>query len=97
MSVYGRQDILRNECLMAGKDTVTKRRVKWDDVKLNACLRKWQEELIKGPIWPESRGCMKYWVCVLEVHFTLQSERNVRNFFCFFLTFNTITGLFQFL
>jgi hypothetical protein len=96
MSVYGRKDLLRNEYLIAGKETVTKLTVKWDDVKLNACLLKWEEELIKGRIWPESRGCMRYWICVLEVNFALQSERNVRNFSSF-LTFNTITGLLQFL
>jgi hypothetical protein len=87
ISVYGLKDLLTNKCLIAGKETVTKRTVKWDDVKLNACVCKWEEELIKGRIWPESRGCLRHWVCVLEVHFALQSERNARNFSPLFFNF----------
>jgi len=60
------------------------------------CVCKWEEELIKVCIWPESSGCMKYWFGVLKVNFALQSERNARSL-SFSLTFNTITGLLQFL
>jgi hypothetical protein len=58
----------------SGNGSVTERIVKWEDVKLNACVCKWEEELIKGCIWPESSGCMRHWVCVLKVNFAMQSD-----------------------